>query len=99
MTNAGLPRLHDAVLKAVGVDWENGLLTVDVVRVPGGPAQLVCSGMTLLRMTRREEWGPSVFVNSVQARQQADGQTTIIVEIQSGDVIEVTAAEAYVTDD
>jgi hypothetical protein len=93
-----LTQLHDAVLKAVAVDWENGQLTVDVVRVPGGSAQVVCSGMTLLHMTRREEWGPSVFINSVQARQLPDGQTALVIEIQSGDALEVTAAEVYVTD-
>jgi hypothetical protein len=41
-------------------------------------------------MTRRPEWGPSVFVNGAEI-QTSPGQVVLSIEMQSGDQIRVTA--------
>jgi hypothetical protein len=86
-----LPNLHDAVLERIDLRWEPGQATIELTRVPGGPLKLVASGLRGFSMTRRQEWGPSVFVNNAQAR--VDGQDGIVLEIemQSGDTIIVAA--------
>jgi hypothetical protein len=91
-----LPNLHDAVLERIEVDWERGLMTLGVTRVPGGPARIVCHAIEEFEMTRRQEWGPSAFVNDAEVCRIGPGRAKLWIEMQSGDTISVLATRVDV---
>jgi hypothetical protein len=95
--SAGLPNLHDAVLERIAIDWERGLVTIDVTRVPGGPTRLVCADFEAFEVSRLQEWGPSVYVNAAEIRAADDGRTRLWIEMQSGDVISIGPAELTIS--
>jgi hypothetical protein len=86
-----LPNLHDAVLEWIELRWEDGLVTIQVTLVPGGPLVLTASGVRSFKLSRLQEWGPSVFIND--ARLLADGQhgSSLEIEMQSGDSLALAA--------
>jgi hypothetical protein len=90
-TTQGLPDLHDAVLERIELKWEEGLVTIDLTRVPGGIFTLTASGLRGFTMSRLQEWGPSVFVNQADAREDDEHGIVLEIEMQSGDTITVAA--------
>jgi hypothetical protein len=94
-----LPNLHDAVFESLEVIWEIGSVRVNVTRVPGGPAELACRRVRKLMMTRRLDWGPSVFVNKATVEADEDGNVVLRLAMQSGDDITVVAEEVVVDAD
>lgn len=91
MSATNLPNLHDAVLERVAVDWERASVAIDLTRVPGGATRLLLAGLVSLRLSHREEWGPSAYVNEVRLDELADGRFELRIEMQSGDPITVIA--------
>lgn len=84
--------LHDALLRSVDVDWQEKRCTFQVLafakpRSDGTAHVLVFEGVTFLSMTRNEPWGPSSHVNCVSSV-----GPRFRLEMQSGDIIELTAA-------
>lgn len=84
--------LHDAVLRSVEVDWEKKRCVLHVSAFMASHRTstahaLSFEGVRLLSIPHNEPWGPSSCVNSVSA---SDGDFRI--EMQSGDVIELSAA-------
>lgn len=61
-----LPNLHDAVLERVVIDWDQATARIELIRVPRGPMALELRGLVDFKLTRRQEWGPSVFVNGAE---------------------------------
>lgn len=83
--------LHDALLRSVELDWERKSCTFQVLAfaTPAGnatPHVLSFEGVTFLSIPHNEPWGPSSRMNSVSS---ADAKFSL--EMQSGDVIELTA--------
>lgn len=85
------PNLHDAVLGDVHVDWEAGTATVQFRPVPGEPLVLHAYGVLEVRLDKREPWGPSVFVNSVTSNEVSPGGEQLVIQMQSGDPLVITA--------
>jgi hypothetical protein len=85
-----LPNLHDAVLERVVIDWDRVIARIELTRVPGGPTVLELPGLVDFKMTRQQEWGPSVFVNAAEVH-ASHGKVVLSIEMQSGDVIAVAA--------
>ena len=88
---AALP-LHDAVVRDIELSWANKRCCFHLSAFARGgvdatPHMLVFEGVRLLSMPHNEPWGPSSCVNAVS---EAGG--TFRIEMQSGDVIELTAA-------
>jgi hypothetical protein len=83
-----LRNLHDAVLERVVIDWDQAIARVELTRVPGGSTVLELRGLVEFKMTRRQEWGPSVFVNAADVR-ASDGEVVLTIEMQSGDRITI----------
>jgi hypothetical protein len=84
--------LHDAVLKSVQVDWEMKRCSFEVAAftqcgTDAGPRVLAFEGVRSVTIPHDEPWGPSSCINQFHA---AGDQFRI--EMQSGDVIELTAA-------
>ena len=86
-TGQELPNLHDAVLERIELRWEDGLATIEVTLVPGGPYVITASGIRSFRMTRLQEWGPSVFIHGAKVRAEDEHGSVLEIEMQSGDTI------------
>ena len=84
--------LHDAVLRSVEYSWQQKNCRVSLsVFVDAGkdarPHTLEFHGVTSISLPHHESWGPSAFIHSAS---QGDGAYKI--QMQSGDVLEVTAS-------
>jgi hypothetical protein len=79
--------LHDATLKSVEVLWREAQCRLSL-RLSSGDHLLTFSGVTLVTVPRKNEWGRSVSINSAQG---LNGVASI--EMQSGDIIEIAATE------
>jgi hypothetical protein len=92
-----LPNLHDAVLERIELNWEAGEITIDLTRVPGGPLRLTGSGVLAFSVSRRQEWGPSIYINDAYLGRIGEDQIVLELEIQSGDTLSLTAARVVAT--
>jgi hypothetical protein len=92
-----LKDLHDATLLNLEVDWDEGDLRckLDVSIGEITRVSLLARGLTFLKCPRQFPWGPSVSVNYVRV-DQVDPGLRLVIEMQSGDVIEAQAADVSV---
>jgi hypothetical protein len=80
--------LHDAILRALQLDFAAGTVTVTLARVQSAfEFTLVFSGVAGVNAPRNQPWGPSASVNAL--RQPSTFQYEI--EMQSGDVLVIEA--------
>jgi hypothetical protein len=86
-----LPNLHDAVLERIEIVWETGIATIELRRVPGAAFVLTARGLLDFSMPRRQDWGPSVCVNSAHVQRNDEGEVLLTIEMQSGDTLSVIA--------
>lgn len=94
-----LAPLHDATLLAITCEWAQARVTFSLQTEPSVRRDLIVKGVTALRLTRLEPWGPSGSVNLVSwSRREADTLAELSVEMQSGDLIEVRATEFTLTE-
>lgn len=86
------PKLHDAHLFSVQVDWAEKTLRFRVKSGwPSVRSELVLSGLQKLSMTTQDDWGPSVYILGVKAESHGTA-LRFVIEMQSGDVIDAIAA-------
>jgi len=85
--------LHDAVLSRITVDWEAGTVgfILDSCEEPSRRVEISVQGLRLLHCPRQEPWGKGgvASVNDMRQYQRVDGSTHLVIEMQSGDQIEV----------
>jgi hypothetical protein len=86
-----LPNLHDAILIRMHVDWADASATLELERVPDVPIVLVAQGLYEFGLTHRQEWGPSVSVNTVTSETDSAGRVSVDIQMQSGDHIKFVA--------
>lgn len=91
-------QLHDASLLAIEVKWDSGELrcSLGVMKEERRTACLFAQGMKSLNCPRQFPWGRSVSINSVRSEEIEKG-IRLIIEMQSGDVIEVHADKVILT--
>lgn len=83
--------LHDATLETVVVSWEAKTATLRLT-THEGPMSLVAHGLRSFRLALDEPWGPSVHVNEVRGPMDAGrGVSRWVIELQSGDLLELAA--------
>lgn len=80
--------LHDATLTVVRVDWADGTCGIEVQHGVIKRCILSFTGLSHLTLPRKQDWGPSISINSFRAL--GNGQYEIAM--QSGDVIRIEAA-------
>lgn len=83
--------MHDWKLERITIDWGSGEARA-FVRSPKGSEEIRVSGLREIRVPRREDWGPSVSINTVDGPNRSDdGLLHLNIEMQSGDMIEIVA--------
>jgi hypothetical protein len=89
-----LNQLHDATLDRIEVFWRIGELTLHLrafIDNKDANLEIKGQGLTALTMPRLQPWGPSDFINRVEA-EEFEGGHRLQIEMQSGDVIEASVA-------
>jgi len=82
-------QFHDAVLTKVSYHWESAALTFET-HSSQGPRTIACEGADLVFVSQRQFWGPSKYINSIDAEQDRDGAVIgLDIEMQTGDHIHV----------
>jgi hypothetical protein len=87
--------MHDWTLLNIRFDWDAGQATAEFLDGKGSRT-LVAEGVSALHIPRRLDWGPSASVNSASQMLSPTGTSVLKIEMQSGDVIEISA-EAFTT--
>jgi hypothetical protein len=85
--------LHDATLLTVRISWEDGTCAAEIRHGTLGTCVLTFSSVSYLTMPRKQGWGPSASINSFS--KASSGRYAI--EMQSGDLIEIEAADVVLT--
>ena len=84
--------MHDWILLSISFDWKLGKLTMEFLGKEALPVFFYAENVSNLQIPRAQEWGPSIYVNGVTGPEKLGDEHKIVrFEIQSGDVIEVTA--------
>lgn len=82
--------LHDAQLKSVVLDFEQGIITLMLIphdHYPGQPSTIVAEDVTSVSITREQPWGPSASINDSEGPEDS----RFVIEMQSGDELTITA--------
>jgi hypothetical protein len=85
--------LHDWSLQSIAYEWDK---SEAVILFKGNALlnALVAKDVCDLQIPHKRHWGPSVSVNRVDGPLELpNGQQKLTIEMQSGDVISVVAAE------
>jgi len=93
-----VPRLHDATVETLTLDWARGVLQIRLsVGINGtGIVTLEATGVHRAVCPRAFPWGPSDSVNGAKLEQAPEGGLLLSFEMQSGDVLEVYCEEVLV---
>jgi hypothetical protein len=85
-----LSQLHDATLNRIELSWESGEAKLHIqtyVEGKNANIEIVLRGLTSIQVPRYNPWGPSASIN--KAWEENSGEALkLIIEMQSGDVIE-----------
>ena len=69
--------------------WEASTVTIRIKTSPAEVASIVVRGVVELHAPHNDSWGPSVFVYDLGVAKRLDGNVTLSIQMQSGDVLEV----------
>ena len=84
-----LKKFHDAVLKSIVFQWEIRMLELDLLPVGVGSSVIFrLEGVSKFSVPSEAPWGDSSSVNSIKCDSYGE-KLRILVEVQSGDVIEI----------
>lgn len=86
--------VHDWTFEGCELNWARGVVRLLLRDRSSQDSEIVASGLVGLKMRRDEPWGPSVSVLSCSNPTAGpDGISKLIVELQSGDAVEVEARQ------
>lgn len=93
MSSSFLDNLHDATLLSVHLDWETGNAVFTLRTGLPAPKHLAITaiGTSDLRCPRRAPWGASASINEVRGPTAHEDQEHLELEMQSGDVLRISA--------
>lgn len=92
MNISTLPILHDSTLISLEVDWPAHTAIIKFRTYPDKILTLSMSGLKLVSAPYEAPWGPSVSVNEIRHKMKSN-QMCIEIEMQSGDTINIEAAQ------
>jgi hypothetical protein len=92
-----IPRLHDATLETLTFHWEEGIIRIRLSTGIHGTGVVTLEAIGVVRAVcpRALPWGPSDSVNEVKMQEVSDARL-LSVEMQSGDVLEISCREVLV---
>jgi hypothetical protein len=84
--------LHDAILREVRVDWGRRTCTIHLHAFlspdrDAEPCRIQGTSVRAVSVPHRSPWGESIFIN----RQSRAPDGRYLIEVQSGDVLEIDA--------
>jgi hypothetical protein len=84
---------HDATFRRIECEWDSGKVRLSFLLCisPTMAVSIQATGLRNLLCSRRFPWGKSLSVNRLTVTPLADGYK-LVVEMQSGDIIEVEAS-------
>jgi hypothetical protein len=84
--------MHDWTLVTLSFDWKGACVTLTLRNPKSESVLLKAEGVIRLLVPKRDEGGRSISVNDVTGpTRQPDGTEVLLIEMQSGDVIEIVA--------
>ncbi|NHZ93937.1 hypothetical protein F2P45_33825 [Massilia sp. CCM 8733] len=84
--------MHDWTFVSLIFDWKGARLSLSLRNSSSEIVSLIAEKVVNLSVPKRDEWGRSVSVNEVTGPTlQPDGTEVLRIEMQSGDIIEITA--------
>lgn len=84
--------MHDWTFVTLMVEWAEGLVTFTFRNSSGTEVFLIAEGLVNLKIPKREAWGQSISINEVEGPILLEnGNSYLVIEIQSGDKIELEA--------
>jgi len=88
--------MHDWILVSLKIDWLQGAIRITLRNNRSEDVFLVAEGFVDLKVPKREDWSKSVSINEVEGPSELDnGNFYLVIEIQSGDKIELEAKTIY----
>jgi hypothetical protein len=83
--------MHDWTLRGLAVDWIKGTVRLELSS-SGGARVLAAEGLKSALVPRQYPWGPSSSINGYRGPVRTEeGTFRLVIEMQSGDVIELVA--------
>ena len=93
-----MDRMHDWTLIGVSFEWRSARASLEFEDAEAKKRTLTAEQVRLLEVPKENEWGPSVSVNEALEEPGPDGAGRMLrIEMQSGDVIRVWAANVTMT--
>ncbi|MBQ3010202.1 MAG: hypothetical protein IJA20_06050 [Methanocorpusculum sp.] len=89
LSNSGIA---DYELGKIEVDYSNGRMLFHMRNRKLQPERLEIDGLEEFRIERREPWGAGIYVTASDY-QLCDGKIEIEIQLNSGDMIRIIAAE------
>lgn len=84
--------MHDWTLVDILVRWKEATAVVSLVDGSSASREIRCAGVRKLSVSRDQPWGPSNSVLELKGPQPiGDRGIQIVIEMQSGDLIEIVA--------
>lgn len=84
--------IHDWSLVDIHIDWMQSILKVQLKNNQSEDVTLIAEKLKNFHITHHNEWGKSISINQVlDFSILENGNSRIIIEIQSGDLFEVEA--------
>src|SRR5438477_7386965 len=83
--------MHDWTLATILYEWKQARATLAFHGPDHRSAVIVAENVSQLNIPHANEWGPSVSVNEVRGPSDIGDQRRLEIEMQSGDVIVITA--------
>lgn len=83
--------MHDWTLATIMYEWETAKATLCFLGPRHRSAVVVAEGVSHLDIPQTNCWGPSVSVNELRGPTGNGKQRRLEIEMQSGDVIAITA--------
>lgn len=91
--------MHDWVLNEVRFDWLSARVIIEFIDLASVIRTVIAEGATELHVPHGNEWGRSVNVNEVfEIEELSTGLRQLKIEMQSGDVVKIIAAQFFLPD-
>lgn len=84
--------LHDGQLRTLSLDWKRGTARMEISAGNNVSIQISARGVATFEAPRQQPWGPSDFILSAYFT-DTKGPSSLTIEMQSGDVIQLLASE------